>query len=113
MSRRGNCLDSAPMESFFASLKKEGVHHAAFRTREEAKTVFDYIEALIGIRGDGAEGHVTPPAQRRVARGGLCRGGARYARTRRRRGRGATSLVRCPGAAAATTAGATTHPPWC
>ena len=45
MSRRGNCLDNAPMESFFASLKKEGVHHTAFRTREEAKAaVFEYIE---------------------------------------------------------------------
>jgi len=27
MSRRGNCLDNAPMKSFFASLKKEHVHH--------------------------------------------------------------------------------------
>ena len=27
MSRRGNCWDNAPMESFFASLKKELVHH--------------------------------------------------------------------------------------
>src|SRR5215213_8167129 len=45
MSRRGNCLDNAPMESFFASLKKEHVHRARFRTREEAKAaVFDYIE---------------------------------------------------------------------
>src|SRR3954454_6260059 len=33
MSRRGNCLDCAPMESFFASLKKEHVHHVRFRTR--------------------------------------------------------------------------------
>ena len=46
MSRRGNCLDNAPMESFFASLKKEHVHHSSFRTREEAKAaVFDYIAA--------------------------------------------------------------------
>jgi putative transposase len=45
MSRRGNCLDNAPMESFFASLKKERVHHARFRTRAEARAaVFDYIE---------------------------------------------------------------------
>jgi transposase InsO family protein len=47
MSRRGNCLDNAPMESFFASLKKEHVHQACFRTREEAKAaVFDYIEVF-------------------------------------------------------------------
>jgi len=33
------------MESFFASLKKEHVHQARFRTREEAKAaVFDSIE---------------------------------------------------------------------
>jgi len=47
MSRKGNCLDNAPMESFFASLKKEHVHHVRFRTREEAKAaVFDYIEVF-------------------------------------------------------------------
>ena len=45
MSRRGNGLDNAPMESFFASLKTEHVHRLRFRTREEAKTaVFAYIE---------------------------------------------------------------------
>jgi putative transposase len=45
MSRRGNCLDNAPMESFFASLKTEHVHQVCFHTREEAKAaVFDYIE---------------------------------------------------------------------
>ena len=27
MSRRGDCWDNAPVESFFASLKKELVHH--------------------------------------------------------------------------------------
>jgi putative transposase len=46
MSRRGN-LDNAPMESFFASLKKEHVHQNSFRTRKEAKAaVFDYIKVL-------------------------------------------------------------------
>src|SRR3954454_8915857 len=44
MSRRGNCLDNAPMESFFASLKKEHVHQARFRTRAEARAaVFEYV----------------------------------------------------------------------
>ncbi len=47
MSRRGNCLDNAPMESFFASLKAEHVHQIRFHTREEAKAaVFDYIEVF-------------------------------------------------------------------
>jgi transposase InsO family protein len=47
MSRRGNCWDNAPMESFFASLKKELVHHEDYRTREEAKaSIFEYIEVF-------------------------------------------------------------------
>jgi putative transposase len=47
MSRRGNCLDNAPMESFFASLKTERVHEAQFRTRTEARAaVFEYIDAF-------------------------------------------------------------------
>ena len=47
MSRKGNCLDNAPMESFFASLKKEQVHHARFRTRAEARAaVFEYVEVF-------------------------------------------------------------------
>lgn len=37
MSRRGNCLDNAPMGSFLASLKKEHVHPARFRPARERK----------------------------------------------------------------------------
>jgi putative transposase len=45
MSRRGDCWDNAPMESFFATLKKELVHHEDYETRDEAKaSIFDYIE---------------------------------------------------------------------
>jgi putative transposase len=45
MSRRGNCLDNAPMESLFASLKKEQVHQVRYRTHVEAKAaLFDYLE---------------------------------------------------------------------
>ncbi|MEC8569360.1 MAG: IS3 family transposase, partial [Pseudomonadota bacterium] len=47
MSRRGNCWDNAPMESFFHTLKVELVHHESFKTREEAKqALFDYIEVF-------------------------------------------------------------------
>jgi transposase InsO family protein len=49
MSRRGNCDDNAPMESFWASLKKEKeqVHHQENRTRVEARAdIFDYIESF-------------------------------------------------------------------
>jgi transposase InsO family protein len=33
MSRRGNCWDNAPVESFFGTLKQELVHHRRFATR--------------------------------------------------------------------------------
>ncbi len=37
MSRKGNCLDDAPMESFFHTLKIERVHHRLYATRAEAR----------------------------------------------------------------------------
>lgn len=44
MSRKGNCWDNAPSESFFHTLKTELVHHEDYRTREEAKqSIFEYI----------------------------------------------------------------------
>ena len=66
MSRRGNCLDNAPMESFFASLKTEHVHQVRFRTREEAKTaVFEYIEIFYNRqRLHSAVGYRTPAEAR-------------------------------------------------
>ena len=51
MSRRGNCLDNAPMESFFGSLKTELVHRTRFPTREAARrAIFEYIEAFYNRR---------------------------------------------------------------
>jgi len=45
MSRRGNCYDNAPMESFWGSLKNELVHHCRYATRIEAETsIREYIE---------------------------------------------------------------------
>src|SRR6188472_223770 len=66
MSRRGNCLDNAPMESFFASLKTEHVHQVRFRTREEAKAaVFEYIEIFYNrLRLHSAIGYRTPAEAR-------------------------------------------------
>jgi transposase InsO family protein len=47
MSGRGDCWDNAPMESFFASLKKELVHHEDYATRAEARaSIFEYIEVF-------------------------------------------------------------------
>ena len=62
MSRRGNCWDNAPMESFFASLKKELVHHEEYATRAEAKaSLFEYIEVFYNReRRHSALGYVAP-----------------------------------------------------
>lgn len=47
MSGRGNCYDNAPVESFFGTLKAELVHHAVYRSRQEAMTdIFFYIEGF-------------------------------------------------------------------
>jgi transposase InsO family protein len=47
MNRRADCWDNAPMESFFASLKKGLVHHEDYQTREEAQAgIFEYIEVF-------------------------------------------------------------------
>jgi len=45
MSRKGNCYDNAPMESFWGTLKQELVHHRRYRTRGEAiQDITEYIE---------------------------------------------------------------------
>lgn len=45
MSRRGNCWDNAPAESFFHSFKVEAVYGEDIETRREMEyEVFDYIE---------------------------------------------------------------------
>ncbi len=45
MSRKGNCHDNAPMESFWGTLKCELVHHRRYTTRKEAiKEITEYIE---------------------------------------------------------------------
>ena len=45
MSRKGNCWDNAPMESFFGTLKSESLHRYDFATRNQARQeIFDFIE---------------------------------------------------------------------
>ena len=47
VSRKGDCWDNAPMESFFGTLKTECLHHYKFKTRDQARqVVFDYIEVF-------------------------------------------------------------------
>jgi putative transposase len=62
MSRRANCWDNAPMESFFASLKKELVHDADYATRAEARaSLFEYIEVFYNrVRRHSSLGYRSP-----------------------------------------------------
>jgi putative transposase len=62
MSRRANCWDNAPMESFFASLKKELVHEEDYRTREGPRaSIFEYIEVFYNrVRRHSSLGYRSP-----------------------------------------------------
>lgn len=47
MSRKGNCYDNAPIESFFSSLKNELVRHRRFAHQAEARyAIAEYIEVF-------------------------------------------------------------------
>jgi putative transposase len=47
MSRKGNCWDNSPIESFFKTLKVERVHQLRYETRAQAKLdVIDWIEGF-------------------------------------------------------------------
>jgi transposase InsO family protein len=47
MSRRANCWDNAPMESFFKTLKVERLHQRRYESRAEAKLdIVDWIEGF-------------------------------------------------------------------
>lgn len=62
MSRKGNCWDNAPMESFFNSMKNERTHSQRYATREKAKQdTFEYLEAFYNrSRRHSALGYVSP-----------------------------------------------------
>ena len=62
MSRKADCWDNAPMESFFASLKKELIHGADFATRAEARVaIVEYIEVFYNSkRRHSSLGYVSP-----------------------------------------------------
>ena len=51
MSRKGNCYDNAPMESFFRSLKVELVYWEDYQTRAEAQaSLTEYIQVFYNRR---------------------------------------------------------------
>ena len=62
MSRKGDCWDNAPMESFFGTLKTELIYHEDYRTRAEARySIFDYVETFYNkIRLHSKLGYDTP-----------------------------------------------------
>ena len=62
MSRKADCYDNAPMESFFHTLKTELVHHRHYATRAEAKRdIFAYIEGFYNrTRRHSAIGYISP-----------------------------------------------------
>ena len=64
MSRKGNCYDNAPMESFWGTLKSELVYHRRYATREEAiKEITEYIEVFYNReRRQRRLGYLSPAA---------------------------------------------------
>lgn len=62
MSRKGDCWDNAPMESFCARLKRELVEEADCQTRDQAQAdVFHHIECFYNKRRlHSALGYITP-----------------------------------------------------
>ena len=76
MSRKGNCYDNAPTESFWGHLKQELVHHRHFQTRDQAiAAIREYIEIFYNrMRRHSALGNTAPSvfaeayySQRRIA----------------------------------------------
>ncbi len=67
MSRKGNCYDNAPMESFWGTIKNELIHHCRYRTREEAiKEITEYIEIFYNRqRRQKRLGYLSPAAYER------------------------------------------------
>ena len=62
MSRKGNCWDNAPSESFFHTLKTELIRDQRFATRAQAKqAIFEYIEVFYNRqRRHSTIGYMTP-----------------------------------------------------
>jgi transposase InsO family protein len=102
MSRRANCRDNAPMESFFASLKKELTRGEVFGTRAEARTEsFEYIEVFYNRQRRHSSLGCLSPAEYERARGTLSpapaiRGEVQHAMSRVDRTPGEAEPKDCP-----------------
>ena len=64
MSRKGNCYDNAPVESFWGTLKTELVHHRRYQTRTEAMyEISEYIGIFYNRQRRQARlGYLSPAA---------------------------------------------------
>jgi putative transposase len=62
MSRVAQCWDNAPVESFFATLKRELVHDERYTTHEQAAaSIFEYVEAFYNrVRRHSSLGYLSP-----------------------------------------------------
>ena len=62
MSRKGDCWDNAPAESFFKTLRSELIISHVYRTRAEAQyAIFEYIEVFYNrVRRHSYLGCLTP-----------------------------------------------------
>ena len=62
MSRRGNCWDNAPAESFFSTIKSERIYHKNYKGFDEMRQdIFWYIECFYNRnRRHSAIGNLTP-----------------------------------------------------
>lgn len=67
MSRKGNCYDNAPMESFWGMLKSELIHHRRYKTRQEAiRELTEHIEVFYNRQRRQAKlGYVSPTVYER------------------------------------------------
>jgi transposase InsO family protein len=65
LSRKGNCYDNAPIESFWGTLKTELVHHHQYQTRREAtREIAEYIDLFYNRqrRRQARLGYLSPAA---------------------------------------------------
>jgi transposase InsO family protein len=67
MSRKGDCYDNAPMESFWGTLKNELVYHSHYRTREQAiREITEHIEVFYNRQRRQARlGYLSPAVYER------------------------------------------------
>ena len=62
MSRKGNCYDNAPIESFWGSLKNELIHQTQYESRVRARgEIVEYIKIFYNrMRRHTKLGNITP-----------------------------------------------------